>query len=281
MKLKYLLRGIGIGVFTAGLVAFLVTLGGGKMSDEKVIERARELGYEKEEDILARINGNDVVKLTEETPINATETSEKEKAVVEEILPGGVKTSEENTSEENTEQVSSEKTSEDTEAAKKAEEEATKKAEEEAAKKAEEEAAKKAEEEAKKKAEEEEAKKKAEEEAKKKAEEEEAKKKAEEEAKKKAEEEEAKKKAEEEAKKKAEEELAKKQANGETVTITVKSGQFSETVAKMCKDAGLVADAGKFDKYLCDNGYSGRISVGDHVIAKGASEEEIAKALCK
>ena len=264
MKLKYLLRGIGIGVFTAGLVAFLVTLGGGKMSDEKVIERARELGYEKEEDILARINGNDVVKLTEETPINATETSEKEKAVVEEILPGGVKTSEENTSEENTEQVSSEKTSEDTEAAKKAEEEATKKAEEEAAKKAEEEAAKKAEEEAKKKAEEEEAKKKAEEEAKKKAEEEEAKK-----------------KAEEEAKKKAEEELAKKQANGETVTITVKSGQFSETVAKMCKDAGLVADAGKFDKYLCDNGYSGRISVGDHVIAKGASEEEIAKALCK
>jgi len=257
VKLKYLLRGIGIGVFTAGLVAFLVTLGGGKMSDEKVIERARELGYEKEEDILARINGNDIVKLTEETPINATETSEKEKAVVEEILPGGVKTSEENTSEENTEQVSSEKTSEDTEAAKKAEEEA------------------------KKKAEEEEAKKKAEEEAKKKAEEEEAKKKAEEEAKKKAEEEEAKKKAEEEAKKKAEEELAKKQANGETVTITVKSGQFSETVAKMCKDAGLVADAGKFDKYLCDNGYSGRISVGDHVIAKGASEEEIAKALCK
>ena len=246
------------------------------MSDEKVIERARELGYEKEEDILARINGNDIVKLTEETPINATETSEKEKAVVEEILPGGVKTSE-----ENTEQVSSEKTSEDTEAAKKAEEEAAKKAEEEAAKKAEEEAAKKAEEEAKKKAEEEEAKKKAEEEAKKKAEEEEAKKKAEEEAKKKAEEEEAKKKAEEEAKKKAEEELAKKQANGETVTITVKSGQFSETVAKMCKDAGLVADAGKFDKYLCDNGYSGRISVGDHVIAKGASEEEIAKALCK
>jgi len=274
VKLKYLLRGIGIGVFTAGLVAFLVTLGGGKMSDEKVIERARELGYEKEEDILARINGNDVVKLTEETPINATETSEKEKAVVEEILPGGVKTSEENTSEENTEQVSSEKTSEDTEAAKKAEEEAKKKAEEEEAKK-------KAEEEAKKKAEEEEVKKKAEEEAKKKAEEEEAKKKAEEEAKKKAEEEEAKKKAEEEAKKKAEEELAKKQANGETVTITVKSGQFSETVAKMCKDAGLVADAGKFDKYLCDNGYSGRISVGDHVIAKGASEEEIAKALCK
>ena len=84
-----------------------------------------------------------------------------------------------------------------------------------------------------------------------------------------------------EAAKKAEEDAAKKQATGETVTISVKAGQFSDAVAKMCKDAGLVADAAKFDKYLCDNGYSGRISTGDHVIAKGASEEEIAKALCK
>ncbi|MBR4581930.1 MAG: cell envelope integrity protein TolA [Lachnospiraceae bacterium] len=276
MKLKFLLRGIGIGIFTAGLVAFLVTLGGGKVSDEQVIQRAKELGYEKEEEILARLNDSEIVKLTEDTPINSTKTSEtnSDKAVVEEILPSGVKTSEENTSE----QASSEKTSEEADSAKKAEEDAAKKAEEEAAKKAEEEAAKKAEEEAKKKAEEEE-KKKAEEEEKKKAEEE-AKKKAEEEEKKKAEEE-AKKKAEEEAAKKEAEELAKKQASGETVTITVKSGQFSETVAKMCKEAGLVSDAAKFDKYLCDNGYSGRISVGDHVIAKGASDEEIAKALCK
>ena len=150
-----------------------------------------------------------------------------------------------------------------------------KKAEEEA-KKAEEE--KKAAEEAKKLEEE---KKKAEEEAKK-AEEE--KKKAEEEAKK-AEEE--KKKAEEakkaeEEKKKAEEEAKKQsQATGETVTITVKSGQFSETVAKMCETAGLVDSAAKFDDFMCKNGYSGRISVGDHKIAKGSSYEEIAKALCK
>ena len=249
MKLKYLLRGIGIGAFTAGLVAFLVTLGGGTMSDEKVIERARALGYETESEVLARLI-DEPVKLTDETPVNSTKTSETEKAVVEEILPSGVKASEETSEQASSEKATSEKTSDEKkseeDSAKKAEEESAKKAEEESAKKAEEEAAKKAEEEAKKKAEEEE-----------------------------------KKKAEEEAAKKAEEDAAKKQATGETVTISVKAGQFSDSVAKMCKEAGLVADAAKFDKYMCDNGYSGRISIGDHVIAKGASEEEIAKALCK
>ena len=257
MKLKYLLRGAGLGIFAAGLIAFLVTLGGNKMSDEEVIKRAKELGYASEEEVLAKINAGEVVQLTGDTP--GTETSEGNRAVSEEILPDDVKTSED-TSEEKTSET---KTSEEKSSEEKASEDA-KKAEEEA---------KKAEEEAKKKAEEEEAKKKAEEEAKKKAEEEEAKKKAEEEAKKKAEEEEAKKKAEEEAK--------KQQATGEMVTITVKSGDYSDTVAKACEAAGLVKSASDFDKYLCStNGYSGKIAVGDHKIAKGSDYETIAKALC-
>ena len=254
MKLKYLLRGIGIGIFAAGLVAFLVNLGGGKISDEKAIARAVELGYEKEEDILARLNSSsEIVKLTDETPSNSTKTSEK--SIAEEIIPDGLKTSEEPASEEQT-------TSEEDSAKKTAEEDEKKKAEEESAKKA-------AEEEEKKKAEEEAAKKAAEEAEKKKAEEEAAKKAAEEAEKKKADEEAAKKEAE------------KKEATGEVVNIVVKSGQYSDSVAKACKDAGLVEDATKFDKFLCDNGYSGRISVGDHKIAKGSSEEEIAKALCR
>ncbi len=241
MKLKYLIRGIGIGVFAAGAVALIVSLTAGKMSDEKILERARQLGYEDRNVVIQEIRNEDgPVKLTDQTPANSTKDT-SEKNIATEVLPDGVENS------ESTSQV----TSED----KKAEEEA-KKAEEEAKKKAEEEA-KKAEEE-KKKAEEA-----------KKAEEE--KKKAEEEAKK-AEEE--KKKAEEEAKKQS-------QATGETVTITVKSGQFSETVAKMCETAGLVDSATKFDDFMCKNGYSGRISVGDHKIAKGSSYEEIAKALCK
>ena len=237
MKLKYLLRGIGIGFFTAGLIALLVTLGGGKMSDEEVIKRAEELGYVSAD---AGSESSEIVKLTDQTPINSTKEDGSEKSIAEEIIPGGIETSEETT------EVS------DSEDAKKAEEE-QKKAEEEK---------KKAEEEAKKQAEEEE------------------KKKAEEEAKKKAEEEQ--KKAEEE-KKKAEEEAKKQEQvpTGETVTITVKSGQFSESVAKACEQAGLVTSAAEFDSFLCKNGYANRISVGDHVIAKGASFEEIAKALCK
>lgn len=248
MKLKYLIRGIGIGVFAAGAVALIVSLTAGKMSDEQVLARARELGYEDRNVVIQEIRNEDgPVKLTDQTPANSTKDT-SEKNIATEVLPDGVENS------ESTSQV----TSED----KKAEEEA-KKAEEE----------KKAAEEAKKLEEE---KKKAEEEAKK-AEEE--KKKAEEEAKKKAEEEA--KKAEEE-KKKAEEEAKKQsQATGETVTITVKSGQFSDTVAKMCETAGLVDSAAKFDDFMCKNGYSGRISVGDHKIAKGSSYEEIAKALCK
>ena len=246
MKLKYLIRGIGIGVFAAGLVALIVSLTAGKMSDEKILERARQLGYEDRNVVIQEIRNEDgPVKLTDQTPTNSTKDT-SEKNIVTEVLPDGVENS------ESTSQVTSDKKAE--EEAKKAEEE--KKAAEEA-KKLEEEK-KKAEEEAKK----------AEEEAKKKAEEE---KKAAEEAKK-AEEE--KKKAEEEAKKQS-------QATGETVTITVKSGQFSETVAKMCETAGLVDSATKFDDFMCKNGYSGRISVGDHKIAKGSSYEEIAKALCK
>ena len=226
MKLKYLIRGIGIGVFAAGAVALIVSLTAGKMSDEKILERARQLGYEDRNVVIQEIRNEDgPVKLTDQTPANSTKDT-SEKNIVTEVFPDGVENS------ESTSQV----TSED----KKAEEEA-KKAEEE---KKEAEEAKKLEEE---------------------------KKKAEEEAKK-AEEE--KKKAEEEAKKQS-------QATGETVTITVKSGQFSETVAKMCETAGLVDSATKFDDYMCKNGYSGRISVGDHKIAKGSSYEEIAKALCK
>ena len=262
MKLNKLIRIIGAGFFAIGLVGFLISLGAGKISEKKAEEMAAQIASEQA--LLAEKDNSEPVKLTDETPMNSTQTGEDNsgKAVVEEILPGGMKASEETseTSEVATSEKATSEVSSEDEAAKKAEEEAAKKAEEEAKKKAEEEAAKKAEEEAKKKAEEEAAKK------------------AEEEAKKKAEEEAAK-KAEEEAKKKAEEDA--KKPTGETVTITVQPGQFSESVAKACKDAGLVADAAKFDKYLCDNGYATRISTGDHVISKGASEEEIAKALCK
>ena len=241
MKLKYLLHGIGLGLFAAGCASLILFATIGRTSDEQVIKRAKELGY------VPATESSEPVQLTSENP--AKEADSKTGVITEEITPPGVKTSEE--ASDKTSEKASEKTSEEL----KAEEEAKKKAEEEAQKKAEEEK-KKAEEEAQKKAEEE-------------------KKKAEEEAKK---------KAEEEAQKKAEEEKKQQeqqQAKGEVVTITIQSGQFSESVSEACEKAGLVKSATEFNKYLCDNGYSGRLAVGDHKITKGSSFEEIAKKLCE
>ena len=275
MKIKYLIRGIGIGVLAAGIIGFIVGMTGGLVTDNQAIEKAKALGYMSEEEFMEKYLTSEPVKLTDQTPGNAEDTSGK--IISEEIVPAGMKTSEE-TSEAVSEEVKSEEAkSEETKSeetkSETAQSEEDKKAEEEAKKKAEEEEKKKAEEEAKKKAEEEEAKKKAEEE--------EAKKKAEEEAKKKAEEEEAKKKAEEEEKKKSEEGNKRdSEANGKKVTITIQSGQYSESVSAACEQAGLVKSATEFNKYLCDNGYSNKLRVGDHEISMGASYEEIAKALC-
>ncbi|MBQ1487736.1 MAG: hypothetical protein IIZ41_03130 [Lachnospiraceae bacterium] len=269
MKIKYLIRGIGIGVLAAGIIGFIVGMTGGLVTDSQAIEKAKALGYMSEEEFMEKYLTSEPVKLTDQTPGNAEDTSEK--IISEEIVPAGMKTSEE-TSEAVSEEVKSEEAKSEETKSETAQSEEDKKAEEEAKKKAEEEEKKKAEEEAKKKAEEEEAKKKAEEEAKKKAEEEEAKKKAEEEARKKAEEEE-KKKSEEGNKRDSE-------ANGKKVTITIQSGQYSESVSAACEQAGLVKSATEFNKYLCDNGYSNKLRVGDHEIAMGASYDEIAKALC-
>ena len=232
MKLKYLLHGIGLGLFAAGCASLILFATIGRTSDEQVIKRAKELGY------VPATESSEPVQLTSENP--AKEADSKTGVITEEITPPGVKTSEE--ASDKTSENASEKTSEELKA-----EEEKKKAEEEAQKKAEEEK-KKAEEEAQKKAEEE------------------------------------KKKAEEEAQKKAEEEKKQQeqqQAKGEVVTITIQSGQFSESVSEACEKAGLVKSATEFNKYLCDNGYSGRLAVGDHKITKGSSFEEIAKKLCE
>lgn len=65
----------------------------------------------------------------------------------------------------------------------------------------------------------------------------------------------------------------------ETRTITIQSGASSYTVSKLLEEAGLVADAGKYDTYLCDNGYSRNIRTGTYEIVVGATEEEIAKKI--
>ena len=69
-------------------------------------------------------------------------------------------------------------------------------------------------------------------------------------------------------------------SNTETVTVTVNRGEGSDTVSRRLQEAGLVADAHEYDKYLMANGYDKRIGVGEHVIPAGATWEDIAKILC-
>lgn len=67
----------------------------------------------------------------------------------------------------------------------------------------------------------------------------------------------------------------------QTVTFTVKSGYSSDKVSKLLKEAGLVEDAGEFDRFLVNGGYANRISVGTYEIEVGASMERIAKIITR
>lgn len=66
---------------------------------------------------------------------------------------------------------------------------------------------------------------------------------------------------------------------GQTNGITIQKGDSSGSVSRRLYEAGLVEDAGAFDNYLCNNGYSRSINPGTYEIAPGTSEEEIAKII--
>ena len=66
----------------------------------------------------------------------------------------------------------------------------------------------------------------------------------------------------------------------QNVSITVNKGEGSDTVSRRLKEAGLIEDAGEYDKYLMQNGYDKRISAGEHSIPSGADWQEIAQILC-
>ena len=61
--------------------------------------------------------------------------------------------------------------------------------------------------------------------------------------------------------------------------ITVSSGDGSDTVAKKLYEVGLVSDAAAYDRYLCQNGYDKKICTGVKTIPAGATEAEIAQIL--
>ena len=63
------------------------------------------------------------------------------------------------------------------------------------------------------------------------------------------------------------------------VSITISSGESSETVSRKLAEAGLVDSAKAYDAYLCQNGYDIKIRVGTYSILEGSSYEEIAVML--
>ena len=67
----------------------------------------------------------------------------------------------------------------------------------------------------------------------------------------------------------------------EEIIIEVRPGDGSYAVAQAVQSAGLVDDAGAFDRFLCQNGYDKKICTGSHTIPAGSSEAEIAAILCK
>ncbi len=73
----------------------------------------------------------------------------------------------------------------------------------------------------------------------------------------------------------AEEELPE----GESVRFTISSGSGSYSICRDLEQAGLVEDAGAFDAFLNENGYSRRLRTGTFSIPAGAGMEEIARIL--
>lgn len=62
----------------------------------------------------------------------------------------------------------------------------------------------------------------------------------------------------------------------ESILITIRSGESSVSVSKTLEEAGLVASAQAYDRYLCENGYDKKIRSGEHRIPVGADDAEIA-----
>lgn len=217
MKLRYYMRGLGIGVLITALILILSGRTSGQLSDEQIKARATELGMVMED--------KSVLKESEASPSAALEETEEKP---EEVKPEEVKPVEVEAEEQAEKQQKPEETASESKAENQQEAENNKpdevKAEEQEEKQQEPENVEPEE---------------------------------------------------------AKPDEAESEAQAETVTITVRSGASSVSVAKQIEDAGLVSSAGEFDRYLCQNGYDKKICVGTYTIPMDATEEEIARAITK
>lgn len=75
--------------------------------------------------------------------------------------------------------------------------------------------------------------------------------------------------------------LASQPSNSEQIEITISHGDGSGTVSRKLAEAGLVESAAAYDQFLCQNGYDKKLAAGVHKIPKDATEDEIARLLCR
>lgn len=68
-------------------------------------------------------------------------------------------------------------------------------------------------------------------------------------------------------------------AGTDTVSIVVKAGDGSYTICQRLEDAGLIASASDFDRYLYENGYDKKLRTGNYEIPADAEPETIAEIL--
>ena len=194
MKLRYYMRGLGIGMLITALILILSGRTSGQLSDEQIKARAAELGMVMED--------KSVLKESEASPGAALEETEEKP---EEVEPEEVEPEEVEPEEVESEEVEPEEVEPEEVKPKEVEPEETE----------------------------------------------------------------------------AEKVTPEETVPAETVTITVRSGASSVSVAKQIEDAGLVSSAGDFDRYLCQNGYDKKICVGTYTIPMDATEEEIARVITK
>ena len=76
MKLKYYLRGLGVGIVAMGLIMIITSLNHKTMSDEEVVQRARELGMEFST-TLNNMNKEESEMVEEETAQETTEAGQE------------------------------------------------------------------------------------------------------------------------------------------------------------------------------------------------------------
>lgn len=227
MKLKYYLRGLGIGMLVAALVLMLSGNTDAKMSDEAVKRRAAELGMvEKDKTVLSEMGDETAAAENAQMQPELTENEAASQTAGEESQAAEEGDSETITPEENpgagVQETEAETAAESSEAQTEAQQE---KEEEQALAR------------------------------------------------------EIEQRADEVADRA--QEVAENSVPEKTITLEVRRGDSSVSVARRAAEAGLVQSAADFDVFLCQNGYDKRISVGSYEIALGASEKEIADAITK